>query len=187
MTVISQKVFIACARADLAEGETVRVTVSPQSAEAISYYASGVPVFPVGNNISFDFDIMCTGVYKITVEKVDSLGIVRSDIDLYRSFSYSAEYDAIRPDGEGADFLSQLSQNSGGSVIEDPVQIFATFTESLAKTYDPALVFLIVSMVCILLDIAVRKFKFKWPHEIIRDRKALKELNSAGIQGGETK
>ena len=172
---------------DLAEGETVRVTVSPQSAEAISYYASGVPVFPVGNNISFDFDIMCTGVYKITVEKVDSLGIVRSDIDLYRSFSYSAEYDAIRPDGEGANFLSQLSQNSGGSVIEDPVQIFATFTESLAKTYDPALVFLIVSMVCILLDIAVRKFKFKWPHEIIRDRKALKELNSAGIQGGETK
>ncbi len=170
---------------DLAEGESVRVTITPQSAEAGSYYASGVPVFPVGNNISFDFNIMCTGVYKILIEKLDAKGVVTSNIALYRTFSYSSEYDAIRPEGEGAELLTQLAQNSGGSVIEDPVQIFSTFTESLSKTYNPALIFLIIAMVCVLLDIAVRKFKFKWLHEIIRDRKAIKELNDSGKHGGE--
>lgn len=38
-------------------------------------------------------------------------------------------------------------------------------------------------MVCILLDIAVRKFKFKWIHEIIRDKRTMKELNEPDRQG----
>ena len=51
------------------------------------------------------------------------------------------------------------------------MQIFSSFEEFIRKTFDPALTFLILMIVCILLDIAVRKFKFKWPHELIRERK----------------
>ena len=36
---------------------------------------------------------------------------------------------------------------------------------------------MILALICFLLDVAVRKFKFKWPHEIIRDYKAKKEAN----------
>ena len=34
---------------------------------------------------------------------------------------------------------------------------------------------MILAIVCFLIDIAVRKFKFKWPHEIIREMKQKKE------------
>ena len=38
----------------------------------------------------------------------------------------------------------------------------------------------IIAMVCLLLDVAVRKFKFKWIHEIVRDRRAMKTLGGGG-------
>ena len=41
----------------------------------------------------------------------------------------------------------------------------------IAKSDDPRLAFIIAAIVLFLLDIAVRKFKFKWLHEIIRERK----------------
>ena len=70
-----------------------------------------------------------------------------------------------------------------GSVITDPAQIFTSFEEFLHRIYDPRLILLIVATVCILLDIAVRKFKFKWIHEIIRDKRTMKELNEPDRQG----
>ena len=36
---------------------------------------------------------------------------------------------------------------------------------------------MIVLLVLFLMDIAVRKFKWKWPHELIRDRKAKKAMS----------
>ena len=125
---------------------------------------------------------MCTGVYSILIEKIDAEGNVLADITLTQTFSYSDEYDAIRDAQDGADFLASLAQSGGGAVITDPVEIFATFEKFLRKTTNPALPFLIVIMVCILLDIAVRKFKFKWLHEIIRDKKAMKELNDTNTK-----
>ena len=41
-------------------------------------------------------------------------------------------------------------------------------------TYDPRLPILITAIVLFLIDIAVRKFKFKWPHEIIKERRERK-------------
>ena len=167
---------------DCKEGESVRVSVTPLSDAAKNYYASGVEVVPVGNNVGFNFSIMCTGVYSILIEKIDAEGNVLADITLTQTFSYSDEYDAIRDAQDGADFLASLAQSGGGAVITDPVEIFATFEKFLRKTTNPALPFLIVIMVCILLDIAVRKFKFKWLHEIIRDKKAMKELNDTNTK-----
>ncbi len=171
--------------ADCGEGESVRVTVTPLSDQAASYYTGNVPVVPVGNNVGFDFSIMCTGVYRILIEKIDAEGIVLSDISISQAFSYSEEYDAIREEGSGEAFLAALAESGGGAVVEDPLEIFATFEETLQKEFDPDLAFLIVTIVCILLDIAVRKFKFKWPHEIIRDKKAIRELNRTNPQGAD--
>ena len=47
----------------------------------------------------------------------------------------------------------------------------------MQKTYNPTLVFMIIALVLFLLDVAVRKFKFKWPHEIVqawKEKKASK-------------
>ena len=67
-------------------------------------------------------------------------------------------------------------EERNGEVITDPVEAYASFAKTYAKTTDPRMVFLIIAIVCVLLDIAVRKFKFKWPHEILRDRRELKQL-----------
>ena len=40
------------------------------------------------------------------------------------------------------------------------------------------IVFFIIALVLFLTDMAVRKFKFKWLHELIRDRKANKALQA---------
>ena len=165
---------------DCAEGEQVRVTVRAISADAQSMYPNGVEVTSVGNNVGFDFTVLIRGVYEIVIEKVDAQGVVLSDVVLTKTFSYSEEYDAIHEDGEGERFLASLAQRGGGTAIADPVEIFASFEEFVRKTFDPALTFLIVIMVCVLLDIAVRKFKFKWLHEILRDRKERKETAAQG-------
>jgi hypothetical protein len=48
------------------------------------------------------------------------------------------------------------------------------FRKTLDREYDPRILFLILVIVFVLLDIAVRKFKFKWPHELIREHKQRK-------------
>ena len=52
--------------------------------------------------------------------------------------------------------------------------MFEGFVPALLRTYDPRLALMITAMVLFLLDIAVRKFKFKWIHEIVREHKAKK-------------
>ena len=181
--------------ADLAEGESVRVSIAysslNSSADVNGDYAAasqvygfgGVPVTDVGNGVSFNFDIVYTGIYRILIEKLDAAGNVIADVHSYRTFSYSSEYDGIRDDEAGVRLLSDIAQGGNGVVQTDPVQTIMSFERTLDRTYDPALVLLILSAVFILLDIAVLKFKFKWPHEIIRERKLLKESGTAAQEG----
>ena len=56
---------------------------------------------------------------------------------------------------------------------------FDSFEKTLKLTYDPRIVFLILTIIFVLLDIAVRKFKFKWPHELMRERKMRKMGSSS--------
>ena len=50
----------------------------------------------------------------------------------------------------------------------------------LPRETDPRVAFAIVIIVLFLLDVAVRKFKFKWPHEIVRERREAKSRGQAG-------
>ena len=56
--------------------------------------------------------------------------------------------------------------------------MFDSFEKTIKRTADPRLALLIIAIVLFLLDIAVRKFKFKWIHELVRDRKARKEMQN---------
>ena len=63
--------------------------------------------------------------------------------------------------------------------LDSVSQILASFTTKIARSYDPRTIFMIVAICAFLLDIAVRKFKFKWLHEIIQERKNKKEENQS--------
>lgn len=159
-----------------AEDDEVSVRITPLSTEAAEFYSDrAIPITASDGYTRFTFEITCPGLYEITVEKKGGAGT--STLTLYKTFSYSKEYEAFRENEEaGVDILAAIAKDGKGAVITDSLEIFVTFEKVLHRVYDPRLVLLILSAVLFLLDIAVRKFKFKWPHEIIRDHKAKKEL-----------
>ncbi len=122
-----------------------------------------------------------SGTYKLTFRKYNAQDQqIGKDIVVYKTLSYSEEYDVFTNYNEDAKLLMEyLAKNGNGKEIanlENPEEVFADFVTSIKHTYDPRFLFMILSIVLFLLDIAVRKFKFKWIHEIIRDRKIKKNL-----------
>ena len=111
------------------------------------------------------------GIYTVLIEIKDGAGNVTSSRTVYKAFSYSKEYNAF-PDGE-ADrlFLERLAADGDGKVITDAARAYDGLKRALDRETDPATALAVAAVVLFLLDIAVRKFKFKWLHEIVRERK----------------
>ena len=124
------------------------------------------------------FTITEPGVYELVVKKKDATGKDVSEATIYKAFSYSQEYNTfVEADEETSVALLEGMASAGkGKRIETESQVFEGLIKKLSHTFDPRLAVVIVSIVLVLLDIAVRKFKFKWLHEIIRERKEKQEL-----------
>ena len=123
------------------------------------------------------------GVYKITINKHNAEGAIIASSTKYRSLAYSEEY--VKPtkeqEQEALNNLTNWVDVAGGNMIEDledPSVVFEGFITDIAMSYDSRFLFMILAIVLFLLDIAVRKFKFKWIHEIIRDYKNKKNKNN---------
>ena len=130
------------------------------------------------------FIIKQGGTYEIVLNKRDASGNVISSYKEYKAFSYSKEYDSFDvPTTEDLNTtLETIALRGKGSVIEDlnsPMEVFKDFVTSFRRTFDPRFLFAILAIVLFLLDVAVRKFKFKWPHEIIRAYKEKKAKKNA--------
>lgn len=128
-----------------------------------------------------------SGIYTITLKKIDENGNVLQEEVLYKSFAYSKEYDSIdeQTKEEIGTALASLAEKGNGMLItdfEDLRAVFANFLTDIDKVFDPRILFAILMIVLFLADIAVRKFKFKWPHELIRDYKKKKEMQQKNIK-----
>jgi len=155
----------------VSDGQTIDVKVTPVS-EHLQHLQGKIEVFRAESNSRFTFLITEPGLYKITVVSSDSEGATVSELPIYKTFSYSEEYDTFSANAEdGAKLMSELADTGGGVVVLDPVDVFGSLSETLNVKYDPRFILIITAIILILLDIAVRKFKFKWLHEIIRERK----------------
>ncbi len=160
---------------DMQEGETIEVTVTSPAEEE-----GGAPqvqkVYPLASEgfSRVSFVVRTPGVHTILVEKKNAAGEVIDTHTVYRTFSYSKDYDAFADQEFGEAFMSGLAVRGEGEVTTEAANVFKSFSSHIKLTYDPTLILGIVALVAFLLDIAVRKFKFKWIHEIIRDRKQKK-------------
>lgn len=164
----------------IGDTERVEVSVTPISDHLVSMLEEGVSVQKMESGKRFNFIIKDAGLYEIVIKKLDEAGTELSNVVLYETFSYSEEYNTFTerfPIGE--ELMTLLAEYGKGSVIGDPAEIFASFSPAIKKTIDPRIVFLILSIIFVLLDIAARKFKFKWPHEFIRERKLKKAEEEA--------
>ena len=156
------------------EGQTVDVSINPVST-SLQHLWGEIKVDVAESNRRFTFSLTESGLYEIMITASDEDGNILSEIPIYKALSYSKEYDTSFDDAEdGSRLMAGLAQTSGGKEIEDPVEVFGSFKKTLSKTFDPRLILIIVAIVFMLLDIAVRKFKFKWIHEIIREHKEQK-------------
>ncbi|MBQ7368676.1 MAG: VWA domain-containing protein [Clostridia bacterium] len=121
-----------------------------------------------------DFVVKKSGVYKLVLTKYDAEGkAISQPVELIKAFAYSEEYDVFLEEAEitPEDLLLKLAERGDGAMVadlENPEEIFEGFITAIDKEFDPRFLFMIIALTLFLLDIAVRKFKFKWPHEIIR-------------------
>ena len=152
------------------DGHSVRVTVTPVSAQLQTL--GEITVKAAESNRRFTFSLTSPGLYRIVIRVIEPSGAVTTEIPIYKSFSYSEEYDTFSKEIEsGEELLSAIAEKSGGVTVDDPAYVFATFTKTLTLTYDPKVILIICAIALFLLDITVRKFKFKWIHELVRERK----------------
>lgn len=168
---------------NMKEGEHLRVIVTPLDRQYDPDLIEQVVEFSAADGYSRALvEIKDPGVHRLSVEKYayneDDEEVIVSSTTVYKSFSYSKEYDVF-VDVEGAErFLDKLATSGRGEVVAANAgeTVFDNFDKEIHKVFDPRMLFMILSIIFFLLDIAVRKFKFKWPHEIIRDYKERKKL-----------
>ena len=165
-----------------AENERIEVEVTPMSDHLVSTI-EGVSVSALESNRRFNFIIKDAGLYEIVIRKFDEAGTEIAKVVTYECFSYSEEYNAFTERAPiGEELMTLLANDGKGMVITDPAEVFASFSQTIKKVFDPRIIFLILSIILVLLDIAARKFKFKWPHELIREYK-LKKAEEAAKNG----
>ena len=160
-----------------AGGETVSLTSAEETVRDDVY----VTTFLSGANrySRCNFVVKTSGLYRIEIRKRNAAGEVVATAEIYKAFSYSSEYfkeEETEGSADGAILLTSLAERGGGKTIaeDEPFNIFTRFVTELNRVYDPRIAFMITALVLFLLDIAVRKFKFKWIHEIVREHKEKK-------------
>jgi Mg-chelatase subunit ChlD len=159
---------------ELNDGEYLDVTItSPPSEDGGALIIQKITVGENEGYSRIPFSVTTSGVHNILVEKKDKDGNVISMTETYKALSYSKEYNAFIDKEAAEELVKTLSENSDGEIIDrhSPEQVFVNAVKYLHIVINPKILFMILAVVLFLLDIAVRKFKWKWPHEIIRERR----------------
>ncbi len=160
----------------LQQGETIEVEILSSDKNGALTGSRFVQPDEDSNYSRFALSITEKGVHKLIIRKKSASGEVLDETSLFKTFSYSQEYNMFSDLKEGEDLLKAITLSSDGEMLEDASEIYYEIAKTLKRTYDPRVPFMIITLCLFLTDIAVRKFKFKWPHEIIRDAKAKKLL-----------
>ena len=171
------------------KGELVQITADGEKAVSLNDTSSNVAgatfytKVALSNNYSkCQFVVKESGVYAIRLTKYDKDGKqVGNTYEIFKTFSYSAEYDEtlLLSEADQLTMLTSVTEKGQGTLIqniEDVDTVLKGYITRLERVFDPRFSFMIMAIVFFLLDIVVCKFKFKWIHEIIRDRKRKNEL-----------
>ena len=162
---------------DLIDDQYIEVTVtSPATAggeSEVQTLTAGA-----GDNYSrLSFTVKTSGIHEIVTRKRAADGTLLAETVIYKALSYSQEYNVFT-DKDAAKALSeQLATDGRGIIIEEPYQVYENAAKLRHVDIDPRIPMMIALLILFLLDIAVRKFKWKWPHELIRDSKAKKAMS----------
>ena len=164
---------------ELEEGQYLEVRITSPAADGSS--ASTVQTLTAGISegyTKFSFYVTTAGIHEIVAQKKNEAGVVLYETVAYKALGYSQEYNAFADEEAAEEYAALLAQNGRGTQITDPWQVYENVAQFLHEVIDPRLPFIIAAIALLLLDIAVRKFKWKWPHEIVRDRRTQMALSN---------
>ncbi len=141
-----------------------------------------------GNIFSKDFETKEPGLYRIDVIAYED-GKQVAEKSQYAAFSYSDEYDTfVEPTGKSST-LEQLCKSTftmsdgekiNGNMIPSTAGYENTtsrLTTRIDQTINIQLPLLIIALILFVLDIAVRKFNFLWPHELYKKYVKKEDIN----------
>ena len=158
---------------DLEEGQYLEVHItSPGEGGAGAMQVQTLTAGASDSYTKLEFVVKTSGIHEIVAQKRDADGNLLSETVAYKALAYSQEYDAFADEVAAKDYAALLAKNGRGNLLTDPWQVYENVAQFLHKVINPKIPFIIAVIALFLLDIAVRKFKWKWPHEIVRDRKA---------------
>ena len=155
----------------LGENEYVEATITSEGVDGADPFVQTVTAGAKDGYSRMTFSVTTPGLHTIHVCKKDKDGNVLSEKTIYKMLSYSKEYDMFTDKNDAAKLSALISEATGGEEIVEPIQVFENAAKYIHNVIDPKIVFMIVSIVLFLLDIAARKFKWKWPHEIVREKR----------------
>jgi Ca-activated chloride channel homolog len=159
----------------------IRLTTQLQDGETLTAKVTnpnGLTVDIVLNSLtqtvySGNFETTMPGIYTIAVLKSPTSGET-SELYFYTAFSYSSEYNVFRDTNSGFRLVEQIAELGQGKILYTNDEVFSEEAQVLVRNFDPKYLFLAMMMTFFVLDIFARKFKFKWPHEMIRNLRNLK-------------
>ena len=158
----------------MGEGENIKVTVTgaivDDGESQIRYI---VPNEDDGYS-KIPFETLSAGVYEVLVQKLDQNGNLLCEYKTHYSFSYSKEYNMFIDQEACKALMESIAATGRGAMITEPLEVFESFVETIDRTFDPLLILVILALVLFLLEIAARKFKWKWIHELVRAHKEKK-------------
>jgi len=116
------------------------------------------------------------GLYKIDLTKTSGKATVTESC--FTTFAYSEEYDMFYNQDDSYAFVEELVKKGKGDLFTETDDVFSDELLYHDITYNPHFGLLIAALILFLLDIVVRKFNFKWPHEIWGKKKKEIEANA---------
>ena len=164
---------------ELKEGEYLEVNISSPAADGSAERQVQTLTANASEGYTrMNFVVKTAGVHEIVVQKKDVDGVILSENVIYKALAYSQEYDMFIDTKAAEEYAALLAESGRGEVVTEAWQVYENVAQFLHKEIDPKLPFIIAVIVLLLLDIAVRKFKWKWPHEIIRDKKIQQAMSA---------
>jgi Ca-activated chloride channel homolog len=119
------------------------------------------------------FETTIPGVYTLSVEKE---GFTAEPIEtfFFSTFSYSSEYNVFADSNSGFKLMEKIAEIGNGKILYTTDGVFSEEATVMVRDFNPKYVFLALIMTYFIFDIFARKFKFKWPHELLRSLKSVK-------------
>ena len=162
---------------DLIDDQYIEVTITSPATEGGDPTVQTLTAGANDNYSRLSFTVKTPGIHEIVTSKRAADGTLLAETVVYKALPYSMEYNVFT-DKDAAKALSeQLATDGRGVIIEEPYQVYENAAKVRHVDIDPRIPMMIALLVLFLMDIAVRKFKWKWPHELIRDRRAKKAMS----------